>query len=60
MHYVVIILIMLVVTVFAGEIIGNTATAALLLPLSDSLATTLSIDPLLLMVPITVATSIGL
>ncbi len=50
---------MLVITVFAGEIISNTATAALLLPISASLATSLSIDPLLLMVPITVATSIG-
>ncbi len=59
MHYIIIILIMLVVTVFAGEVISNTATAALLLPISASLAATLSIDPLLLMVPITVATSIG-
>ncbi|WP_161486405.1 SLC13 family permease [Candidatus Nitrosocosmicus hydrocola] len=59
MPYIFIILIMLVITVFAGEIISNTATAALLLPISASLAVTLSIDPLLLMVPITVATSIG-
>ncbi|WP_458747575.1 SLC13 family permease [Candidatus Nitrosocosmicus sp. T] len=59
MPYIIIILIMLVITVFAGEIISNTATAALLLPISASLATSLSIDPLLLMVPITVATSIG-
>ncbi|MDQ2686144.1 MAG: SLC13 family permease [Thermoproteota archaeon] len=59
MPFIIIILIMLVVTVFAGEVISNTATAALLLPISASLATTLSIDPLLLMVPITIATSIG-
>ncbi len=59
MPFIIIILIMLVITVFAGEIISNTATAALLLPISASLATTLSIDPLLLMVPITIATSIG-
>jgi len=59
MPYVIIILIMLIITVFAGEVISNTATAALLLPIAASLATSLSIDPLLLMVPITVATSIG-
>jgi solute carrier family 13 (sodium-dependent dicarboxylate transporter), member 2/3/5 len=59
MPFIIIILIMLIVTVFAGEVISNTATAALLLPISASLATTLSIDPLLLMVPITIATSIG-
>ncbi|MGD9673399.1 MAG: SLC13 family permease [Candidatus Nitrosocosmicus sp.] len=59
MPFIIIILIMLVVTVFTGEVISNTATAALLLPISASLATTLSIDPLLLMVPITIATSIG-
>lgn len=59
MPFIIIILIMLVVTVFAGEVISNTATAALLLPISASLATTLSIDPLLLMVPVTIATSIG-
>ena len=59
MPYIIIILIMLIITVFVGEVISNTATAALLLPISASLATSLSIDPLLLMVPITVATSIG-
>jgi len=59
MPFIIIILIMLAITVFAGEVISNTATAALLLPISASLAMTLSIDPLLLMVPITVATSIG-
>ena len=59
MPFIIIVLIMLIVTVFAGEVISNTATAALLLPISASLATTLSIDPLLLMVPITIATSIG-
>jgi len=59
MPFIIIIFIILVVTVFAGEVISNTATAALLLPISASLATTLSIDPLLLMVPITIATSVG-
>ena len=59
MHYLIIILILLTVTVFAGEVISNTATAALLLPISASLATSLSINPILLMAPIAVATSIG-
>jgi sodium-dependent dicarboxylate transporter 2/3/5 len=59
MHYLIIILILLTVTVFAGEVISNTATAALLLPISASLATYLSINPILLMAAIAVATSIG-
>ncbi|WP_148686432.1 SLC13 family permease [Candidatus Nitrosocosmicus hydrocola] len=59
MPFIAIILVMLIITVFTGEVISNTATAALLLPISASLATTLSIDPLLLMVPIAMATSIG-
>jgi solute carrier family 13 (sodium-dependent dicarboxylate transporter), member 2/3/5 len=59
MPFIIIILIMLIVTIFTGEVISNTTTAALLLPISASLATTLSIDPLLVMIPITVATSIG-
>lgn len=59
MHFILLILILLIVTVFAGEVISNTATAALLLPILDISATTLSINPILLMAPIAVATSIG-
>jgi solute carrier family 13 (sodium-dependent dicarboxylate transporter), member 2/3/5 len=47
------------ITIFAGEIISNTATAALIIPVAASLASSLSINPLLLMVPVAVATSYG-
>ena len=54
-----VILIIVSVTIFASEIISNTATAALFIPIAFSLSQTLSIDPLLLMVPIAIATSYG-
>jgi solute carrier family 13 (sodium-dependent dicarboxylate transporter), member 2/3/5 len=44
---------------FFGEIISNTASAALLIPIAIPLASSISIDPLLLMVPLTIATSYG-
>ena len=59
MHYIVIILVIVSVAIFSSEIISNTATAALLIPISASLAISLNIDPLLIMVPITLATSYG-
>jgi sodium-dependent dicarboxylate transporter 2/3/5 len=59
MHYIVIILVIVSVAIFSGEIISNTATAALLIPISASLAISLNIEPLLIMVPLTVATSYG-
>lgn len=59
MHFFVIILVVAGVAVLAGEIISNTATAALLIPISASLASSLGLDPLLIMVPVTIATSIG-
>lgn len=59
LSYFLIIVIMLAVTVFAGEIISNTATAALLIPIAASLAVSLSINPIMLMAPIAIATSIG-
>ena len=59
MHYLIIILAIVSITIFSGEIISNTATAALMIPISASLATTLNINPILLMVPITLATSYG-
>ena len=59
MHYIVIILVIVSVAIFSSEIISNTATAALLIPISASLAISLNIDPLLIMVPITIATSYG-
>jgi sodium-dependent dicarboxylate transporter 2/3/5 len=59
LNYLLIILVIVTVAVLASEIISNTATAALLIPITISLASTLSIDPLLLMVPLTIATSYG-
>ncbi len=59
MHYLVIILIIVTVAIFFGEIMSNTATAALLIPVAASLATSLDMNPLLLMVPIAIATSYG-
>ena len=59
MHYLIIILAIVSITIFSSEIISNTATAALMIPISASLAMTLNINPILLMVPITLATSYG-
>jgi sodium-dependent dicarboxylate transporter 2/3/5 len=41
------------------EMISNTATAALLIPISSSLATSLGLNPILFMAPVTIATSYG-
>lgn len=54
-----VILIIISVTILAGEIISNTAAAALFIPIAFSLSQTLAVDPLLLMVPIAIATSYG-
>lgn len=59
MHVFVITLVMVAVAVLVGEIISNTAAAALLIPISASLAASLEMDPMMLMVPVTIATSIG-
>lgn len=55
----IVILIIVSVTIFASEIISNTASAALFIPIAFSLSHTLSVDPLLLMAPIAIATSYG-
>jgi sodium-dependent dicarboxylate transporter 2/3/5 len=59
MHYVIIVLAIVGVTILAGEVVSNTAIAALLIPISASLATSLGIPPLLLMVPVAIAASYG-
>jgi sodium-dependent dicarboxylate transporter 2/3/5 len=59
MHYIVIILVIVSVAIFSSEIISDTATAALLIPIAASFATSLNIDPILIMVPVTIATSYG-
>lgn len=57
--FLLVILAMVAVAVLASEVMSNTASAALLIPISASLATSLNIDPILLMVPATIATSYG-
>lgn len=59
MHFFVIILAIVLVTIFTSEIISNTATAALLIPVAASLAASLDVSPILLMVPVAIATSYG-
>jgi sodium-dependent dicarboxylate transporter 2/3/5 len=59
MPLIIIILVMVAVAIFSSEVISNTAAAALLIPISASLATSLDINPILIMVPLTIATSYG-
>jgi len=59
MPLIVIILVLVAVAILSSEIISNTAAAALLIPIAASLATSLDINPVLLMVPLTIATSYG-
>lgn len=58
-HYITVIAIIVSIAIFSSEIMSNTATAALLIPISASLASSMSIDPLLLMAPVAIATSYG-
>jgi solute carrier family 13 (sodium-dependent dicarboxylate transporter), member 2/3/5 len=53
------ILVIVTVTVFASEIMSNTATAALLIPIAASLATAIGTPPILLTLPVALATSYG-
>ncbi|MDQ3848622.1 MAG: SLC13 family permease [Thermoproteota archaeon] len=57
MSYMITILIIVAVTALVGEVISNTATAALMIPISASLATSLDVNPILFMVPVTIVTS---
>jgi sodium-dependent dicarboxylate transporter 2/3/5 len=59
MPLIVITLVLVAVAILSGEIISNTAAAALLIPRDASLATSIDINPVLLMVPLTIATSYG-
>ncbi len=59
MPFIIIILVIVSIAIFSSEIISNTATAALLIPISASLAAVIDVNPLLLMIPITMATSYG-
>jgi solute carrier family 13 (sodium-dependent dicarboxylate transporter), member 2/3/5 len=57
MNYVITILMIVTITAVVGEVISNTATAALMIPISASLATSLDVNPILFMVPVTIVTS---
>jgi solute carrier family 13 (sodium-dependent dicarboxylate transporter), member 2/3/5 len=59
LNYILIVLVIVTLGIFFSEIASNTASAALLIPIVVSLASSISIDPLLLMVPLTMATSYG-
>jgi sodium-dependent dicarboxylate transporter 2/3/5 len=59
LHFILIVLVIVAIGVVFSEIISNTATAALLIPIAISLSSAISIDPLLLMIPLTIATSYG-
>jgi solute carrier family 13 (sodium-dependent dicarboxylate transporter), member 2/3/5 len=59
LNYVIIIAIIVAITIFASEIMSNTAAAAVFIPVAASLAIVIPIDPVLLMAPIAIATSYG-
>jgi sodium-dependent dicarboxylate transporter 2/3/5 len=59
LNYILIVLVIVAISIFFGEIASNTASAALLIPIAVSLASSIAINPLLLMVPLTIATSFG-
>jgi len=59
MPFIVIILIFVTMAIVPSELISNTATAALLIPIAASLATSLELNPLLLMAPVTIAATYG-
>jgi len=52
-----IILIIVAFTILSGEIISNTAGAALIIPIGASIGTSLGINPITIMLPIALATS---
>ncbi|HSF49809.1 MAG TPA: SLC13 family permease, partial [Nitrososphaeraceae archaeon] len=59
MPFIVIILILVTMAIVPSEMISNTATAAILIPIAASLATSVGLNPLLLMAPISIAASYG-
>lgn len=59
LNYLVIILLLVAIAIIPSELISNTATAALLIPIAASLALSMDVDPLLFMAPVAIATSYG-
>jgi sodium-dependent dicarboxylate transporter 2/3/5 len=58
-NYIIMILVLVTLAILPTEMISNTATAALLLPISASLATSMGVNPILFMAPVAIATSYG-
>lgn len=58
MHFFVILVVLVFIVVFL-EFMSNTASAALLIPISAALASVLGINPILLMMPVAIAASFG-
>jgi solute carrier family 13 (sodium-dependent dicarboxylate transporter), member 2/3/5 len=54
-----IVLVFVTLAILPTEIISNTATAALLIPIAASFADSLGINPILLMAPVAIAASYG-
>jgi solute carrier family 13 (sodium-dependent dicarboxylate transporter), member 2/3/5 len=59
MPFIVMILVFVTMAVVPSEMISNTATAAILIPIAASLATSVGLNPLLLMAPVAIAASYG-
>ena len=58
-NYLIIILVFVTLAILPTEMISNTATAALLIPIAASFASSIPLNPILLMAPVAVATSYG-
>ena len=58
-NYLIIILVFVTLAILPSEMISNTATAALLIPIAASFASSIHLNPILFMAPVAVATSYG-
>lgn len=58
-NYITIVLVIVAVGILSSEIINNTATAVLLIPITVVLAFSISINPLSHMIPLTIAITYG-
>lgn len=58
-NYLIIILVFVTLAILPTEMISNTATAALLIPIAASFASSMDLNPILLMASVAVATSYG-
>ena len=58
-NYILIILVFVTLAILPTEMISNTATAALLIPIAASFASSMDLNPILFMAPVAIATSYG-